>query len=458
MITNGDSIIAQPKPVPSSSRPLPQAEDLVAPESGSSPFYPTFSDFTGPTFLSAASTPSPPPSPPKMPGDGYPNPLRSNPVSPRNTCYLQNSLPISPPSTVTSPMGKQTFSSLTPLPLSPPILKPSSKPPLSLDAPNPTTRANFSPTVVPATFANAFADRSRLQSSEKNISHSASASVSNTTTSQPRLKNRSPSLSQIHTYLASSSSQQTTGPPSIPLRISSIPADTQPRKLSLQHLRSNSNLKSNKGWEKGNLATTAHGAITPSRSSPPLNTNKELPSPPSSDRRVVSDPEKRKGSTGWQHEDHPGIAELPATSIRHSRQQSQPVPSSGEWGSYAHYYDKLQSSVPGTRSTVDEVDQSLPPSKDTTRSSEKTRARSEAKVEERKRKEAPKSESKKKNTASGKDREKVSSASRPAQMSRTQKEKDRKKRNRARIITEHVDLIKDDFWEKRPWILSGKTC
>jgi tRNA(His) guanylyltransferase len=42
-------------------------------------------------------------------------------------------------------------------------------------------------------------------------------------------------------------------------------------------------------------------------------------------------------------------------------------------------------------------------------------------------------------------------------MSRTQKDKDRKKRSKARIITEHVDLIKDDFWEKRPWILSGKT-
>lgn len=46
---------------------------------------------------------------------------------------------------------------------------------------------------------------------------------------------------------------------------------------------------------------------------------------------------------------------------------------------------------------------------------------------------------------------------RPVQMSRTQKDKDRKKRTKARILVEHVDLIKDEFWEKRPWILSGKT-
>jgi hypothetical protein len=42
-------------------------------------------------------------------------------------------------------------------------------------------------------------------------------------------------------------------------------------------------------------------------------------------------------------------------------------------------------------------------------------------------------------------------------MSRTQKEKDRKKRSKAKVVVAHVDLIKDDFWEKRPWILSGKA-
>ena len=41
-------------------------------------------------------------------------------------------------------------------------------------------------------------------------------------------------------------------------------------------------------------------------------------------------------------------------------------------------------------------------------------------------------------------------------LSRTQKEKERKKRAKATILTEHVDLIKDDFWQQRPWLLSGR--
>jgi hypothetical protein len=45
---------------------------------------------------------------------------------------------------------------------------------------------------------------------------------------------------------------------------------------------------------------------------------------------------------------------------------------------------------------------------------------------------------------------------RPVQLSRTQRDKDRKKRSKAKVMIEHVDIIKDEFWEKRPWILSGK--
>lgn len=426
---------------------------MTVPRLGESPVLPIFSTPSGPTFLSTASTPSPPPSPPKLPGDRYPNPLRSNPVSPRNTIYPQNSIPISPPSTVTSPMGNQKIGSLTPLPFSPPILKPSTKPPLSLDAPNPTTRANFSPTAAPAEFAGSFAEHNISEDTSKPISHSASASMPVAGPSQPKLKHRSPSLSQIHTYLASSS--QAAGPPSIPLRMSSIPANTKPRQLSLQHLRSNSNLKSSYGNEKENPASPAQGTITPSRNSPPLNTNKELPSPPVGERRVVSDPDKTKGSNGWQQNDHPGIAELPATSVRHSRQQSQPVPSSSEWSSYAHFYDKLQSSVPGSRSGVDTTSQLNPPSKHISRPSRHAHTKSEAKSEARKSKDMSKPESTKKTHAPATSKE--ASGGRPVRMSRTQKEKDRKKRSKAKIVTAHVDLIKDDFWEKRPWILSGKT-
>ncbi|KAF2628878.1 Thg1-domain-containing protein [Macroventuria anomochaeta] len=444
-----DPIFAQPRPTRTHSKPLSQANDLTVPRLQESPVLSIFSAPPGPTFLSTASTPSPPPSPPNLPEDGYPNPLRSNPVSPRNNIYPQNSLPLSPPSTVTSPTGKQNFSSLTPLPLSPLILKPSTKPPMSLDAPNPTTRANFSPAAPPAGFAGSFAECNRSQGTAKPNSHSASALMSVPGPSQPKLKHRSPSLSQIQTYLTSSSQ------PSIPLRMSSIPANTKPRKLSLQHLRSTSNLRTSNGEETENLAGPAQGTITPSRASPPLNCNKELPSPPMGERRVVSDPDKRKGRNGWQHDDHPGIAELPATSARHSRQQSQPVPSSSEWGSHAQLYNKLQSSVPSSRSAVETDGQPIPPSKDASRSRRHAPTKPEAKPEAGKFKDMSKPASTEKSRAPTAGKE--ASDGRSAQMSRTQKDKDRKKRSKARIIKEHTDLIKDDFWEKRPWILSGKT-
>jgi tRNA(His) guanylyltransferase len=41
--------------------------------------------------------------------------------------------------------------------------------------------------------------------------------------------------------------------------------------------------------------------------------------------------------------------------------------------------------------------------------------------------------------------------------SKTQREKLRKARLKATIVVEHVDIIKDEFWEKRPWILGGKA-
>ena len=41
-----------------------------------------------------------------------------------------------------------------------------------------------------------------------------------------------------------------------------------------------------------------------------------------------------------------------------------------------------------------------------------------------------------------------------ADISRTQKEKERKRRMKAEIITQHTDFIKDEFWQQRPWLLS----
>lgn len=42
-------------------------------------------------------------------------------------------------------------------------------------------------------------------------------------------------------------------------------------------------------------------------------------------------------------------------------------------------------------------------------------------------------------------------------LSKTAAEKERKKRAKARIAVEHVDIIRDEFWLRRPWILSGKA-
>ena len=41
-------------------------------------------------------------------------------------------------------------------------------------------------------------------------------------------------------------------------------------------------------------------------------------------------------------------------------------------------------------------------------------------------------------------------------ISKTQIEKMKKAKAKAKVVVEHVDIIKNDFWEKRPWILSGK--
>ncbi|KAL2828129.1 Thg1 C terminal domain-containing protein [Aspergillus pseudoustus] len=44
----------------------------------------------------------------------------------------------------------------------------------------------------------------------------------------------------------------------------------------------------------------------------------------------------------------------------------------------------------------------------------------------------------------------------PEKISKTQLEKIRRQRRKAQVVVEHVDIIKDEFWERRPWILSGK--
>lgn len=42
------------------------------------------------------------------------------------------------------------------------------------------------------------------------------------------------------------------------------------------------------------------------------------------------------------------------------------------------------------------------------------------------------------------------------ELSKTQADKDRKRRAKARLTVQHVDIIKDEFWDQRPWLLSNK--
>jgi tRNA(His) guanylyltransferase len=44
----------------------------------------------------------------------------------------------------------------------------------------------------------------------------------------------------------------------------------------------------------------------------------------------------------------------------------------------------------------------------------------------------------------------------PVQQSKTQTENDKKRRAKARIVVEHINVINRDFWDRRPWLLSNK--
>lgn len=41
-------------------------------------------------------------------------------------------------------------------------------------------------------------------------------------------------------------------------------------------------------------------------------------------------------------------------------------------------------------------------------------------------------------------------------LSKTQQDKLKKARQKAKVVVKHIDIIKDDFWQRRPWILSGR--
>jgi tRNA(His) guanylyltransferase len=50
----------------------------------------------------------------------------------------------------------------------------------------------------------------------------------------------------------------------------------------------------------------------------------------------------------------------------------------------------------------------------------------------------------------------VENLAEPVTQSKSQSEKDKKKRAKAPIVVEHLDIIEDEFWDRRPWLLSNK--
>ncbi|KAH6148141.1 hypothetical protein HBI68_192890 [Parastagonospora nodorum] len=462
----------------------------------------------GSTFLSPASTPSPPQSPQAMSRPTLPNPLRSNPVSERNSSNPSSTMPLSPPYSATYATNGSYITSgpakhppaLTLLPLSPPILKPSTKPPTSLNAPNPTTRTNFSPTSPAYDFPAGYpiSGYQHILSADKRrqISHSASHSASaamtmanvSGATQTSTLKQRSPSQPHLPSYFAGSNMQQT---PPIPLRMSSIPANNKPRKLSLQNQRSFCTLRGKNSIDEGYgmAGVQSAGLTTPRRVSPPLRTNKALPSPPlnraeemRTREKVVmatspitpttrcsphgsEDFHKRAGQV-WPHGEasHPGIAELPATAAKpqtHARSVSVSATLSQPF--YQPDVEALSSAAIRSSAVIGADDiQPTAPLKDSPHS--KGKATFDAPVERKPvaAKQAP--ASRQPNISTSKGRAQMTEQggwaagthASTAPQSRTQRDKERKKRSKAKILIEHVDIIKDEFWEKRPWLLSGK--
>lgn len=49
-----------------------------------------------------------------------------------------------------------------------------------------------------------------------------------------------------------------------------------------------------------------------------------------------------------------------------------------------------------------------------------------------------------------------SSTSTPKEKSNSQLEKGKKLAKKTPVVVEHVDIIQDEFWVRRPWILGGR--
>ncbi|KAF2796509.1 Thg1-domain-containing protein [Melanomma pulvis-pyrius CBS 109.77] len=544
--------LSHPQPRKLTARPMSQPIERTVPDLLRDSPSSAASTPRGPTFLSTSTTPSPPPSPREMSMAALPNPLQAHPFHAGFQSFPQSFMPISQlanGSSITS-HNKQPLPVLTPLPLPPPTLKPSTKPPHSLNPPNPTAHINTSPVASPNI---GFFIPDRVTSNpSRQTSHSASASLpvsipSSNSTVRPAtasasdsnrlLKHRSPSLSILEG-----------APPQIPLRISSIPLNNKPRKLSLPNQNSYSMLKQE---EKENLYFNSGGGGGSNsntgglRISPPLMTMKELPSPPTDvDEAVrekvmgVSSAEKwnhRSSSTPsprqtkdkdkdpsphsiWKagsdasplppHTQTPPTFHKPTGRARsHSRLHSAPTSSYFPPPPSHHPSHQMQnqafSSSASTAVYQPSSTPSWPPnftsspnttpnanpnpptspypnpltmSKSPTNTSSKTPSLTPSSiilpahanplststptpVVKPSRKATLKAHKIREQGgwAAGTGSAMDGGEGNPKAMSKTAREKDRKKRMKARVVVEHVDLIRDEFWERRPWILSGRA-
>ncbi|PVH93763.1 Thg1-domain-containing protein [Periconia macrospinosa] len=462
----------------------------------------------GPTFLSTSTTPSPPPPERDMSIPALPT---SSPDK-LSLAYPQTFYPVSPPSNGSASTMKSPFSSLTPIPLPPPILKPSTRPPPSLSPPNPTSHTNFSPLPSPNPDATYAPPPQKSSQSKNPVSHSASASLSRPTTGAPPsrpLPKRSPSMSILNF-----------SPPQIPIRISSIPLDAPTRKLSLPSAKSYS---AQRAEEKEN---TSPGRADKTRT-PPLQTMKELPSPPADNdhniRASVMGSEPQEWATSPTHlpfgSDRSALQDMisnsppseppPRSAKRassHSRLHSAP-PSSSFFATTMAAAEAILSPPltsrdanntdwpPHVHSTTNSTSLSSPTSTPPVPSSSRN---SQLHTTHHPRSDPPKGpqppttrrdrcshtsthhhihhpQQRSSTTTIKKSGGKIkdhmeedggwlsgSAAAaggdgRPVEKSKTQREKERKKKMKAKVVVEHVDIIKDGFWEKRPWILSGKV-
>lgn len=457
-----------------------------SPASGTSTL--TGSTPRGPTFLSTSTTPSPPPSPPSLSMPTFTDAL-DNMASvgfPSSFSPLSYTA-ISPPSNATA--LRHPHSALQPIPLPPPTLRPSTRPPPSLNPPNAIAHTNTSPLASPYPLTPTLGTSrtaSNLKQSVKPISHSASASLSTHTPRQtasayrPTPK-RSPSMSVLESGVGGLHMH---GPPEIPLRISSIPPNQSPRKLSLPSQKSYALLRqeASDATKTTSANTSSYRGGTGRPRTPPqqLMTMKELPSPPTGEYDEGGVRGMVMGSEPQMWSQSPPPPPTRDSEITHDSSETRTSGGHGEMEGFI-VNPIIPPSPPQPTSTHSRTNSTYsrsysfpaPPSAPLYRTDEQHFSAFDwmGAVDTKQPLESPpavpqKSQSRRNKKArkvmgiedeGTRDAGKTGSQGRPVQMSKTQREKDRKKRGKAKIVIEHVDIIGDKFWERRPWILSGRA-